>query len=367
MKWKTIVSLGLCALFSPAQAGQLIVGQVVPLTGLEATQGRAYSAGLQMCIAQINKAGGVNGHTFTLVRHDDGGKPPETLALTRKLLAESRPLVLAGYFGNRNIDGLVESGVLADEKISLLGYRISEVRGESPNLYNVRAGLREEVNKFVAHVATIGITRLGLVYEPSPNAAALVEVLQEAATRNNSKVVVKVSSAKLADAITAVQAESPQAVLIVTSGTAAASFIEQYRSAGGAAQLFAHSGADIEQLSKRLGEEQMKGVAIMQVTPTPYQIRSRLSKELADAVAAAKGPEIPISYAMMEGFIACRVIVEAVRRQGARVSREGMAAALDAMSGYDLGGYLIGYQPQKRSGSRLVELSIITADGKIRQ
>lgn len=367
MKWETIVTLGACALCSLAQAGQLIVGQAVPLSGLEANQGRAYSAGMQLCFSQANKAGGVNGNTFTLVRHDDGGKPQETLALTRKLLAESRPLVLAGYFGNRNIDALVASGVLAAEKISLVGYRVSEVRGESPNLYNVRAGLREEVNKFVEHVGTIGMTRLGLVYEASPNAAALLDVLEEAATRNNAKVVAKVSSARLADAIPAMQAGSPQAILIVASGAAAASVIEQYRGAGGTARLFAHSGADIEQLSKRLGEEQLQGVAIMQVTPSPYQIRSRLTKDLTDAVAAANGTEVPVSYTMMEGFIACKVIVEAVRRQGARVSREGMASALDSISGYDLGGYLVGYRPDKRSGSRLVELSIISADGKIRQ
>ena len=45
MKWKTIVASGACALVSLTQAGQLTVGQVVPLSGLDANQGRAYSAG----------------------------------------------------------------------------------------------------------------------------------------------------------------------------------------------------------------------------------------------------------------------------------------------------------------------------------
>jgi ABC-type branched-subunit amino acid transport system substrate-binding protein len=153
----------------------------------------------------------------------------------------------------------------------------------------------------------------------------------------------------------------------VTSGSAAAGFIEQYRGGGGTAQLFAQSGADVEQLSKRLGEEQMQGIAIMQVTPSPYLIRTRLAKEFSDAAAASKDLEVPVSYTMMEGFIACKVIVEAVRRTGPRVSRDGITAALDAMSSYDLGGYVIGYQPGMRSGSRLVELSIISSSGKIRQ
>ncbi|MDB5947059.1 MAG: putative type branched chain amino acid transport system, periplasmic component, partial [Ramlibacter sp.] len=154
---------------------------------------------------------------------------------------------------------------------------------------------------------------------------------------------------------------------IVAGGAATAGFIEQYRGAGGTGQLFAQSGADIEQLSKRLGDEQMQGVAIVQVTPSPYQIRTRLAKEFTDAVSAANGVEVPVSYTMMEGYIACKVIVEAVRRQGAHVSREGMAPALESISGYDMGGYVIGYKPGMRSGSRLVELSIITSGGKIRQ
>jgi branched-chain amino acid transport system substrate-binding protein len=365
--WVKFLAMGAFALCSMAQAMEVIVGQAAPLSGLDANQGRAYSAGMQLCFSLSNKAGGVNGNTFTLVRKDDGGKPQDTLAVTRQLLSENRPLVLAGYFGNRNIDGLVASGVLGSEKIALVGYRVSDVRSDTPQLYSVRAGLREEVNKFAQHVSTIGMTRLGLVYEDSPNTAALVAALEEAAAHSRAQVVAKASSARMAEAISAMHSASPQAILIVTSGSATAGFIEQYRGAGGTAQLFAQSGADIEQLSKRLGEEQMQGVAIMQVTPSPYLIRTRLAKEFTDAVAAAKGLDVPVSYTMMEGFIACKVIVEAVRRQGARVSREGMASALASMSSFDLGGYVIGYSPGMHSGSRLVELSIISAGGKIRQ
>jgi branched-chain amino acid transport system substrate-binding protein len=154
---------------------------------------------------------------------------------------------------------------------------------------------------------------------------------------------------------------------MVSSGAAAAGFIEQYRGAGGGAQLFAHSGADIEQLSKRLAEEQMQGVAIAQVTPSPYKVATRLTKEFADLVAKTPNLEVPVSYAMMEGYIAGKVIVEAVRRQGARPTREGMVPALDSMNSFDLGGYVVSFKPGQRSGSRFVELSIISGTGKIRQ
>jgi ABC-type branched-subunit amino acid transport system substrate-binding protein len=69
----------------------------------------------------------------------------------------------------------------------------------------------------------------------------------------------------------------------------------------------------------------------------------------------------------MEGYIAGKVIVEAVRRQGAKPTRDGMVSALDGMDNFNMGGYAVGFKPGMRRGSKFVELSIISGAGKIRQ
>ena len=74
-----------------AMAAPVVVGQVGPMSGLEANQGRAYAAGMQLLFAGVNKAGGVNGHTFTLVRKDDGGRPEETAAVGRFVSVHASP------------------------------------------------------------------------------------------------------------------------------------------------------------------------------------------------------------------------------------------------------------------------------------
>jgi branched-chain amino acid transport system substrate-binding protein len=361
------LALGATAL----QAAQLVVGQVGPMSGLESGQGRAYAAGMQLYFTAINKAGGVNGNTFTLVRRDDGGRPEDTVAHTKAMIAEDKPLVLAGYFGSKNITDLVASGLLQKERIAVVGYRTAEIRPETPLLYNVRATLRDEVYKLTEHLATIGITRLGLFYEDGPGAPALLATAEEAAKKANAAITHKASyeggTAKVTQAADVFLKNPPQAIIMIATGAAAAGFIEQYRAAGGGAQLFTHSGADVEQMSKRLSEEQMQGVAIAQVTPSPYKISNKLAKEFNDLVAKTPNLEVPVSYSMMEGYIAAKVIVEAARRQGARPTREGMAAALDSMDSFDLGGYAVGFRPNARSGSRFVELSIVSGSGKIRQ
>jgi branched-chain amino acid transport system substrate-binding protein len=117
---------------------------------------------MQLYFDTVNKAGGANGHTFSLVRKDDRGLPEETVAATKKMLTEEKPMVLAGYFGNSNIEDLVASGVLEKEKIPLIGYRVTQIRPETPYLYTVRAGLQDELDKFTEHIATVGIKRVGL-------------------------------------------------------------------------------------------------------------------------------------------------------------------------------------------------------------
>lgn len=368
---RTLVIAGLTAASLAAGAAQIVVGQVAPLSGLEGTQARAYSTGIQLALTRANKAGGVHGHTFTLVRKDDGGRPADNLAGTRALLSENRPLVLAGYFGDRVVGELVTSKLLETENIALVGYRVNEIRSETPLVYSVRASLRDELHKITEHLVTVGVTRLGLFYPDGAGATTLLAAMEDVMKARGAKLTAKASyvagTNKVPNAVvdTFINA-APQAIIVVASGAAAAAFIEKYRMDGGTAQLFAHSGADIEQISQRLGEEQLKGLAITQVTPNPYKISGRLTKEFGDLAAATPNLEVPVSYAMMEGYIAGSVIVQAARRMGPKISREGFVNALDATD-LDLGGYKVGFKPGMRSGSRFVELTIVTATGRIRQ
>ncbi|MGB4926777.1 MAG: ABC transporter substrate-binding protein [Giesbergeria sp.] len=301
----------------------------------------------------------------------DGGRAEETVSATKQLLAGEKPLVLAGFFGNRNITELVNSGVLEANSIAIVGYRSTEMRLETPLLYNVRASLRDEINKLTEHLATVGINRIGLFYEDGPGAASLLAATDDAVKKVRITIVSRASyqagSTRVAPSVEAFVKTTPQAIIMVASGAASAAFIEQFRGAGGTSQLLSHSGADIEQLSKRLSEEQLRSVAIAQVVPNPYRISGRLAKEFTDTVAKTSNLEVPVSYAMMEGYIAAKVIVEAVRRQGKNPSRAGMVTALDGMDSYDLGGYLVSFKPGMRSGAKFVELSIISGSGKIRQ
>ena len=362
------------AAMSNACAFEVLVAQVAPIRGLEAKQGMGYAAGLRLAFEAANRRGGMNGHTFALTTEDDGSRPESTVEQTRKLLTEKRPLVLAGYFGSQNLRELLASRLLEQQRIALVGYRTSDIAPAHAQLFNVRADIPSELAKLTNQLATVGVTKLGLLYEAGPGADAIVAAADQAAAQAKVRFLARASYASgnrsantsIADAVQVFTKAAPQAIILVVNGAPTAAFIEAYRLSGGTAQLFAYSGADIEQLSQRLGEDHLKGVVISQVTPNPYKSTSRLVREFTEAVAQQK-PKEPKSYVMMEGYIAGRVIVEAVQRQGRTPTREGMIATLNAMNDYDLGDYVIGFGSGARSGSKFVELSIVSNGGRVQQ
>ena len=355
-----------------AQAAGWTVGQVAPLSGAEASQGRGYAQGMKLYFDQINKAGGVQGQPVDLVVADDVGHPDETVAKTRQLLS-SKPVVLAGFFGNRNMAALIDSKLLEASPVSVVGYQSTDTRVlASSQFFATRAGLAEQMNKIATHLATVGITRLALVYEDRPDAQALNDLVGKAIAPSGAKLVStgtmksKTSVDKAVEQLRASKTPA-QAILVVASSPTTAAFVEAYRMDGGNAQIYATAEADIEQLAKRLPVEYMSGLSIAQVVPSPYKVSAKLNKEFRDAVAAAgKSVEVPVSFAMMEGYVNAKVIVEAMRRSQP-VTPEKVTAALRTLDAYDLGGYWVGYKPGSQIGSRYVDLSIVNASGRVTQ
>lgn len=354
-----------------AQAAEIIVGQVAPLTGIEGRQGRSYAAGLRMAFDAANQSTTARPHTFKLLSLDDRGMPAETVSVTRKLLETQQPMVLSGYVGSRGLAELVQSGLLEKKSLALVGYRGAEIQSPHPLLFSIRAGLREELGKLTTHLATVGWTKVGLFYDDGPGASSLLATANAFADQAKVSYVARYAydttkGNNIGKAMDAFAASSPQAIIVVSNSSTTSAFVERYRSEGGKAHLFTPSSADVEQLSQRLGEEQMRGIVIAQVTPSPYKVTTALSKDFNDAFARSKS-ELERSFTMIEGFIAGRVIVEAAQRIGRTPTREGMVAALNAFGPVDIGGYSIGFSPTSHVGSNYVELSIVNALGKVKQ
>ena len=373
--WRGACAASLVCVATLAHA-DWVVGQVAPMSGPGAVQSKAYAQGMQLYFQQINRSGGVQGQRVQLVTLDDGGKPESTVAQTQRLIKEHQPVALAGFFGNRNLRALLDSQFFAQEKISLVGVQSNDLRVlMAPQVFSTRASVSEQMEKIVKHLVTLGMKRLALVYDERDaqdgrGLEAMVRLMleEDEAELVGSYMLKSSAEAKAETAQLLIkEAVDSQAVIVVASSPSTAAFIESYRKAGGSTQIYATSDADIEQLSVSLPTAMMRGVSIAQVVPNPYRSNSRLSKELQDWIARQANPkDYPVSYALMEGYVNAKVLIEAMRRSQP-LTAPRLADSIRSLRAVDLGGYAVNFVPGSQAGARFVDLSIVNAQGKVTQ
>lgn len=372
-KWLLAVTMAVPASWAHAD---WVIGQVAPLSGAASVQSKAYAQGMNLYFNQANRAGGVHGDRIRLVSADDRASPEETVKQTQRLLQESKPIALAGYFGNNNLLALLDSKLLDQAQISVVGFHSTDTRVlKASQLFSTRAALPEEIEKIAKHLATLGLTRLALVYDERQEQEAKVlegsvgDMVAASGGKLLASSMLKNGRAAQEAVVDQLQKVDPgvQAIIVVASSPVTAGFVETYRMGGGAAQIYATSSADIEQLAMRLPPELMRGVSIAQVVPNPYRSNNRLNKEFRDLVAKqSQGEALPVSYAMMEGYVNAKVLVEAMRRSQPLTS-EKLTESLRNLSSLDLGGYWVTFRQGTQSGSKFVDLSIVNAQGRVTQ
>lgn len=371
--WLAAAALALSAL--PAQAAtEVVIGQVVPLTGVIAGTGDEYSAGAAAYFASVNAKGGVYGRKIRVVQKDDAYKPEATLQLTREILEKDNPVALFGFVGTANILALNKNNVLSDNHIALLApYTGAEdLRNPvNPYLFHIRASYTDETAKMVEHLHTLGLRKFAVFYQNDGFGKSGLAGAEAALTKLNLKAVAtgNYDRAKPEDidaAAAGITAGNPDAVIMVAVNKASSALIKKLRDSGSKARLFSISVVNFKELLKNTGDELARGVGISQVMPFPYNMSSPVPV-VREFHAAMKqyAPAKTISYASMEGFIAAKVLVEAVKRARADPSREKVLAQLADMRDFDVGGFKVNFGGDNRVGSRFVEVTVIGSGGRL--
>lgn len=106
---KTILAaavLSLAAIASPVLAQQgvtdseILIGDVVPLSGPPALLGVPHTIGVRLAIAEVNAAGGIHGRKIRYISEDDGYVPARTIQAVRKLLTSDKVFALTAMSGS---------------------------------------------------------------------------------------------------------------------------------------------------------------------------------------------------------------------------------------------------------------------------
>lgn len=354
-----------------AMAKDIVVGQVAPFGGPLAVSGRDFNLGAMIAFDEINAAGGIGGNRLKLVSRDDGYRSAETVRLVEGLIEQDNPVALIGMWGAENIDAVLDKDLLEKAGLPVVGVRSgsSALRAKGA-LFHVRASYREEVQRILDQVQTMGSNRIAVIYEDTDFGREAWADAQAALARRQLKplaVAVQAQNDLKVDAVVQkTVAAEPQAVLLVANTPVAGAIIKGLRSRNSPAFIFTTSTVDAEQLVTQLGVT-AAGVAVAQGVPNPYKATAPIAMDFKRRMALLGIDPVRANFASLEGYIVARIVGEGLRRAGKDPQRKDLVRGLESLRRADVGGFMVDFGPGQREGSRFVDLSLIGSDGRIRQ
>lgn len=344
----------------------VILGQSTALTGPGSALAGAFHEGAKLYFDRLNASGGINGRKVELVTLDDRGNSKTTAENTKKLLDQG-VFALFGYYGSPQVTAsyplIKDSDVLMFAPMAAA----DEFRGAMyPNVYSIRPGYAEEAAAIGKHAETLGMfKKLGILHANDSESTAALDSAVRTMTSMGANVVSNqgYQAGAVANAVDKIIAATPQSVLVIGDASGAASAIRDLRAKNFRGPIYGFSNTGESLLAEELGPEGA-GVVVVRVVPKSDTAKVPAVRELMEDAKTAKLGKTNVY--MLEGYLAARAFAEALKRTGAQPSRAKFKQTLGKMENVSLGGFRVSYGDD-RSGSKLVELSLIDSQGKVRE
>lgn len=345
---------------------ELVLGNSAILSGPLGRVVKDFLAGATLHFDAVSARGGVNGRRIRLVSLDDELKPPQAVANCKALLAEHGAFAFFGNVGSGTI--AASAAVMRDAGAPLIGnFAVSDSARDAAKgaAYFVRATYGREAEKLVDHLATIGIRRIAVATLANPGGEEVLALVRQAVRDSKLGDDVVASAAMRSDGSNIVEmghtlaAASPQAVIVFVSGPPVAKLMQTLWAAGAQPSFYGMSVVDGVLTAKLLGDA-LKGLATSQVVTWPWSVTDPEAIEYRRLCQAAK---VEPGYTGFEGYLNARVAVEGLRRAGRDLRRSRLHEVMRQMS-LRLGGMDIDYTGGRHTGSRFVDLVLVTKGGR---
>jgi ABC-type branched-subunit amino acid transport system substrate-binding protein len=336
------------------------IARSLPLTGPQSAYGEAKRDGGDAFAAMVNAKGGIGGRTIAFHTADDAYLEQRTAENVANLAAAHNPIAFAGFFGAPQCAAAAKA--LAPLKLAGVGFTTgSNAFRDKPQreVFPVRASFLQETRAIVTHHKTTGVPHAVIAYVDIPFGQLARGSFEAAAKQEGLRlldpVLVRPDSGNLREAAAALRATN-SVVLMALHTPVAIGLVKELRGSGSMQQLWCLSAVDTAVLSDSL-QGAARGVSTSLVMPSPGRTASPIVREYLAATQAIHKPAT--SYGL-EAFLEMKTLAAGLARMRGADPQQ-LVGALESLGRFDLGGLDVQYGAGDRTGSRFVDLAMVTS------
>jgi branched-chain amino acid transport system substrate-binding protein len=370
-RWSTLCTTLICSTMSFAQthgvfADRIVLAHIGPLDkAVLAASNRETLDAADLYLKKINGAGGVNGRKVVIERFDDNQDPKKTSEIAQQLVEKKAALAFAMPRTSPSTEALYP--IVDASDVPLIAPQPGTGSITEPmkrKVFAIRASYNAEVARALELQHSLGRRRFAFLIANDAFGNDIIKGLDGPMNKLAMKPVgverVDNRNPDVAQAVKNFSALKPEAVFFICAAKCGADFVKAFLATGNMAQFVAISNASNSGFLKELGDKK-QGVVVMQVLPSPFSPKYTVSRDYRQAAEAAK---LPVTYNGLQGYLSAKLIVEALKRAGRNPTPASLASALEGMRNFDMGGFIVNFGANERMGSKFVEATMISKDGR---
>ena len=348
---------------------QIVFGQSAALSGPASGLGVNMRIGIEAAFYEANQNGGVQGRRFALISMDDAYEPDIAITNTNTLIEEQEVFALIGAVGTPTSRSAAP--IASEAGIPYLtpftGADFLRDVSRLGTVVNLRASYFQETEEMVERLTEdLGIRRIAIMYQDDSFGRAGLRGVVAALDRRDmalvSSGVYPRNTTAVKTALLDVWEGRPEAVILIGAYEPIATMISWAKRTGMESIFMTLSFSGGRALAEELGSFG-KGVYVTQVVPFPRDESHPAVSAYLEALAVYD-PSAPADFVSLEGYLAGRLAIEAVRSCGEEVNHDCFFKGIKESDEIDIDAFKLYFGPDDNQGSDAVFLSVIGSDGE---